>query len=64
MKEKTVGERLRTLRGSRSQQEVADAIGISQSAYANYEAGLRVPRDKIKIRIAEYYKRSVATLFF
>lgn len=64
MKEKTVGERLRTLRGSRSQQEVADAIGISQSAYANYEADLRIPRDKIKIRIAEYYKRSVATLFF
>ena len=64
MKEKTVGKRLRTLRGSRSQQEVADAIGISQSAYANYEADLRIPRDKIKIRIAEYYKRSVATLFF
>lgn len=64
MQNQTIGERLKTLRGSRSQQEVADAIGISQSAYANYEAGLRVPRDKIKIRIAEYYKRSVATLFF
>lgn len=64
MKEKTIGERLRALRGSRSQQEVADAIGISQSAYANYEADLRIPRDNIKVRIADYYKRSVATLFF
>lgn len=64
MKAKTVGERLRTLRGSRTQQEVADAVGITQQAYANYESGLRMPRDNIKVRIAEYYGRTVSYIFF
>lgn len=64
MKDKTVGERLKTLRGSRSQKEVADAIGISQGAYANYELGIRQPRDSIKVRIAQYYGRTVGHIFF
>lgn len=64
MKSMTTGERLKALRGSRSQAEVAKALGISQSAYANYENGLRAPRDPIKIRIAKYYGRSVGYIFF
>lgn len=64
MKDMTTGERLRALRGTRSQEEVAEALGISQSALCAYETDKRVPRDPVKVRIAEYYKRSVATLFF
>lgn len=64
MKTKTIGEKLRALRGSRSQEEVAKALGISQSAYSFYEADARIPRDKIKVRIADYYKRSVQSIFF
>lgn len=58
------GEKLRTLRGSRTQEEVAKAVGISTSAYASYEQGTRVPKDQVKIRLAEYYRKSVAYIFF
>ena len=44
MKDMTTGERLRSLRGSRSQEEVAKAIGVSQSAICAYEKDERVPR--------------------
>lgn len=58
------GEKLRDLRGSRTQAEVAEAVGISASAYASYEQGVRVPKDNIKIRLAEYYRKSVSYIFF
>jgi transcriptional regulator with XRE-family HTH domain len=64
MKDMTTGERLRALRGTRSQEEVAEALGISQSALCAYETDKRVPRDPVKVRIAEYYKRSVQFIFF
>lgn len=64
MKEMTTGERLRELRGTRSQEEVAAAIGVSQSAICAYEKDERVPRDDVKKRIASYYKRSVVFIFF
>ena len=59
-----IAERLIALRGSKTQAEVAQAIGVTPSAYSMYENGARVPRDEIKKRIAEYYKKSVATIFF
>ena len=59
-----IAERLIALRGSKTQTEVAQAIGVTPSAYSMYENGERVPRDEIKKRIAEYYKKSVATIFF
>lgn len=64
MNRKAIAERLIALRGKRTQQEVADTIGITQTAYSQYECGNRIPRDDIKIRIAEYYKRSVKTIFY
>ena len=60
----SVGERLKSLRGSRSQDDVAKAIGISQTALSNYENDIRTPRDGIKVLIANYYKRSVQSIFF
>lgn len=59
-----IGERLKTLRGNKTQAEVAQAIGITQAAYCLYESGQRIPRDPIKKRIAAYYKRSVNFIFF
>lgn len=59
-----IAERLIALRGSKTQTEVAQAIGVTPSAYSMYENGGRVPRDEIKKRIAEYYKKSVETIFF
>ena len=63
--EKTVvGERLKALRGSRSQKEVADALGITAMAISQYESGDRMPRDEIKVKLANYYKKSVTSIFY
>ncbi len=59
-----IGNRLRALRGDRTREQVAQALGISPSALAMYEMGERVPRDTIKIRIAEYYQKSIIDIFF
>lgn len=60
----TIGERLVALRGSRTQEEVANALGVSVSAIGMYERGERIPRDEIKIKIAKYYKKSIQSIFF
>ena len=60
----TVAERLVRARGERKREDVAAAIGVSLSAIAMYENGERIPRDEIKVRLAEYYKTTVQELFF
>lgn len=59
-----MAEKLVMLRGSKTQEEVANDLKISKSALAMYETGKRVPRDPIKHRIARYYKKSVPYIFF
>ena len=58
-----MNEKLIALRGNRTQEEVAKALGISISALSMYEQGNRIPRDEIKIRMAEYYGISLESLF-
>ena len=60
----TVAERLIKARGDKRREEVAKAVGISLSAIAMYENGERIPRDEIKIRLADYYQTTVQKLFF
>ena len=55
---------LTELRGRKSQKEVADALGISVSALSMYENGERIPRDNIKIRLANYYQKNISDIFF
>jgi DNA-binding XRE family transcriptional regulator len=59
-----IGKRLRTLRGSRSLDEVAKALNVTPMAVSLWERGERVPSDDLKIKIAAYYKRSVTFIFF
>ena len=59
-----IGQRLISLRGKRTQDEVAKALGISLSAIGMYERGERVPRDEVKIAIAKYYDTTVQSIFF
>ena len=59
-----IAERLRELRGEKSQREVAEAVGTSAMAISLYESGERVPRDEIKIRLAKYYETTVDALFY
>ena len=60
----SIAERLLDARGDKSRKIVADAVGISISALTMYELGHRVPRDDIKVRIADYYGCTVQALFF
>nr|DAX92599.1 MAG TPA: helix-turn-helix domain protein [Caudoviricetes sp.] len=68
MKEKinafAIGERLRRLRGDRTLKEVSERVGISKSALSMYENGARIPRDEIKIKLANYYKKTIQSIFF
>lgn len=57
-------EKLRKLRGNRTIQEVASAVGVSRSAMQMYELGERIPRDEVKVRIAEFYGETVQNIFF
>ena len=63
-KNKTIGEKLVYLRGERTQSEVSHDLGISISALSMYETNRRVPRDEIKIRIADYYDVNICDLFY
>lgn len=64
MSRNDIGERLKALRGDKTQKEVADALGLTVAAISNYENGLRIPTDAIKMRIARYYGVSVQEIFF
>lgn len=64
MNSKAIGKRLIELRGNKSQVEVARAVGISDSALSMYECGERIPRDAVKIKLADYYKCSIQSIFF
>ena len=61
-----IGNRLRDIRTERGEttEKVAKGVGISTSAITMYETGQRIPRDEIKIRLAEYYGLPVERIFF
>ncbi|MFC0271090.1 helix-turn-helix transcriptional regulator [Metabacillus herbersteinensis] len=59
-----IGKKLLNLRAEKSRELVANKVGISISALQMYENGQRIPRDEIKIKLANYYKKSVQEIFF
>ena len=59
-----IGQRLRTLRGDMTQQELASKIGVSDATIGMYESGERVPKDEIKIRYASFFGKTVQEIFF
>lgn len=64
MDKKQIGERLRQLRGAKSREEVGFALGITAQAIANYESGMRVPTDELKLKIASFFGCTVQEIFF
>lgn len=64
MDSKSIGKKLKKLRGKKTQAEVAEACGITPQAYANYESGLRIPKDVHKVALAKFFNTSVESLFF
>ncbi len=59
-----IGQELRELRGDKTREEIALAVGVTASAVTMYEIGARVPRDEVKVALANYYGKSVGALFF
>jgi len=61
-----VAQKLKSLRKETGKTiaQVAEETGIGRTALANYESGIRIPRDEAKVVIAEYYKRTVDDIFF
>ena len=64
MNSKAIAEILRNLRGNKTLDQVSKETGLTVSALSNYENGIRIPRDEIKIQIANYYHKSVEEIFF
>lgn len=64
MNTEKIGKTLRELRGDRPQSEIATAVGITTMALSQYENGNRVPRDDIKIRLADFFGVTVDYIFF
>ena len=59
-----IGKKLAILRGDKSQMEVAEAVEISISALSMYERGERIPRDEIKVKLANFFNSTVQAIFF
>lgn len=61
-----IADNLRYLRKKKgvTQTEVAKALGIPTTTYNAYETGQNVPRDEMKVKIADYFDRSVQFIFF
>lgn len=65
MNAEAIGRKLREARGfDRSQADVAAAVGVSPAAISQYERGERIPEDRIKLALAEYFGMTVQDLFF
>ncbi|WP_330598948.1 helix-turn-helix domain-containing protein [Pseudobutyrivibrio sp.] len=59
-----VGKSIKELRGNRSQEEIAAALGCTKMAISQYETGIRMPNDKMKVAIANFFGVTVGSLFF
>lgn len=62
----TIGAKLKRLREEKgvSIEKMAKTIGLTNQAIYNYENNVRVPRDEIKVQIANYFNKSVEEIFF
>lgn len=59
-----IAEKLKMARGEKTRKEVCEAVGISRNALMMYENGKRIPKDEIKIRLANFYNKGIEELFF
>lgn len=52
----TLGARLKVLRGTKTQEEVANNLGLSRARYSHYENNRVEPDNETLSKLAEYYK--------
>ena len=61
-----IGKRIREMRIQREMmaEDLGKELGTSSSAINMYECGQRIPRDEIKIKIAEFFGVPVESIFY
>ena len=59
-----IGKRLRDLRGQKPREAVAMAVGVTVQAICHYETGTRTPKDITKMKLANYYGKTVQEIFY
>ena len=59
---KTLGERIRFLRGDMTQSEFADILRIKQAMISRYEANKETPSPKVLLRIGQFSNRTLEWL--
>ena len=59
---KTLGERIRFLRGDLTQSEFADILRIKQAMVSRYEADKETPSPKVLLRVAQFCGKSMEWL--
>ena len=59
---KTLGERIRQIRGDYSQIEFADLVRVKQPMISRYEAGHETPSPRVLLRIAQFAGKSIEWL--
>ena len=59
-----IGRRLRDLRGEKPREAIALEIGVTANAITNYENGVRVPTDDLKMKLAKYFGKTVQEIFY
>ncbi|AKR35039.1 helix-turn-helix transcriptional regulator [Bacillus cereus] len=64
MNKQLIAKNLITLRSEKTREEVAESVGISVSTLQMYENGQRIPRDEIKVKLANFYGATVQSIFF
>jgi DNA-binding XRE family transcriptional regulator len=64
MDNEKIGAKLRELRGERTQQDIANALGVTAVAVSKWERGESMPSDALKVQIAELYDTTVQDIFF
>lgn len=60
---KILGERLKSLRGKRTQEEVSKALGLSRARYSHYENNRVEPDAEILNKMADFYNVTTDYLF-
>ncbi len=59
---KTIGERIRQIRGDSTQMVFAEFLGIRQAMVSRYEANKEIPTPRIMLRIAKHSGKSMEWL--
>jgi transcriptional regulator with XRE-family HTH domain len=59
---KTLGQRIRMVRGGMTQMAFAEKVGIKQAMVSRYEADHETPSPRVLLKIARYHGRSIEWL--